>query len=182
MIEVFENLKNWLNNKEKKNFSIKRFPKGEMEDSSLCSLLDYQERQNYKFSNKKAKAKNDSFKLSILNPIYTTINISLIIILISLKSYNHIQLDNDKKFYNIVVPSYFELYQVNPLIFHVYKSLEALLSFFIFYVLYSTAKLKIENIRDMNRLSQFKLIFILMFGMLYNLASIIEAFIPYIGR
>lgn len=182
MNDVFENLRNWLNKKDKTNTNYKRPNKADMEDSSLCSLLDYQEKQNYKFSKKKAKAENDSIKLSMLNPIYTTINLSLIIILISLKINNQIQLKNDKMLYNIIVPSYYDLYIVNPIIFHLYKSIEGLIGFCIVYVLYSTANLKIEYIRDKSFSSQLKLIFLLMFGLIFNLTAIIEAFIPYLSN
>jgi hypothetical protein len=182
MIEVLHKFNKFFQKTDKKNSNTKGSSKLEKEDSSLCSLLDYQEKQNYNFSKKNAKANDGSVKLSMLNPVYTTINISLIIILLSLKFYHAVPLSHDHVFFKVPVPCYYQLYQVNLLIFHIYNSILGILGFLIMYILITTAKLKLEFIRDTSNTSQLKLIMLIIFSLLYNVSAMIEAFIPLIGK
>jgi hypothetical protein len=182
MIEVFEKIKDFFGYKEKKFSTPKGSNKAEKEDSSLCSLLDYQERQNYKFSKQNAKANADSIKLSVLNPIYTAINISLIVILLGLKVHHNVPMSHDKVIKGMSIPCYFELYKINPVVFHIYHCLSGVLGYGIIYVLYSSLKLKLEYIKDKMIFSHVKLVSLLLFGSLFNLCTFVESFIPYIGK
>lgn len=182
MIDVLDKLKYFFKKKDKKNNYSKGSYKQEKEDSSLCSLLDYHEKKNYNFSKKNAQANDGSVKLSMLNPVYTTINISLIIILLSLKFYHAMPLSHDHVFFNITVPCYFQLYMVNPLIFHIYYSIIGLLGFLIMYILYTTAKLKLDYIKDNGNIFQLKRMLLIVFGLMFNVSSMIEAFVPLISK
>jgi len=180
-MDAFEKLKTSIKNCFYPNKSSKQNSnKGDIEDSSLCSLLDYQERQKYKFKfENNMRNEIDSLRLSLIPPIYFTINISLYLILFYLKLKNNITLNNDYIFNKITFPGFFELYKVNTLIFHLYYSISSILGFIITVIIFNTLKQKVEASKAKTILNSLILYILLFFGLIYNMGTLVVSFIPY---
>jgi len=171
----------FISNKTAKQNLISKQKKGDIENASLCSLIDLKDRQKFKFKfDNEIKDEIDTISLSLVPPIYFIINISLFLILFFLKFKNNIQLNNDLYYSNkVVFPSFYELYKVNSLIFHIYYSISVILGLIITILVYNYVKKKLNFAKENLYIKYVILTFLLLFGLIYNLGTLLISFIPY---
>ena len=174
LFSLFSNPKqNETKNKEK---IIAKHP--DIENSSLCSLLDEQEYKNNQHIRKKyleaSTIPNKKNKLSTLTLIYLILNFSILIFMISLKEVNNLHLDSDRAYGNTKLPKYFHLKQVDPIIFNMLSVISAVIGLIIVLAIYLIANN--DRNKKIIKTNKFCLNFALLFGVISQLIQIFMAY------
>ncbi len=152
----------------------------DIENSSLCSLLDEQERKNNAILRRKFLESSNTIKnnrLSTLTLIYLVLNISQIASLLFIKWYQAIELESDIKFHHTVIPNFFKLKNINPIVFNIFTLTVAVVGLLIILSLFIVAKL--DRYQKIIKNSQFGLYALLVFGVISQIIQVLIAYLVF---
>jgi hypothetical protein len=141
-------------------------------DDSLNTFLDEQDR----YKNFRKVISNKLLYLCIFPLLYFLASILVLIILLFIKYKNKINYNSDVKFGNLILPSYYDLVLINPLIFKIYTCLATITGMVIVMTLFSICnqRFKVPEYRT----HTIKLYIMTLFGTIFNVITFIRGFIP----
>jgi len=105
-------------------------------ESSLCSIIEDQERFKCSRNLEKENLIGNKKGLSILPIIYALLNFSVVIILNSFKLFNSIKFQTDNLVFNTKILSFFDMKLVSPIIYHIFTLSNAIIAISIIITLY----------------------------------------------
>jgi len=157
-------------------------PKLDIENSSLGSLIDVQERKNNAILRWKylQVTTNMNYKLSSLTLIYWVLNISLLIVLLSLRNFNNTNVitgNNDVDAESKGLADFFHLELANPIIFNIFTIATAMVGFIIVTSIFIIAKN--ERQTKIIKSNKFSLYMTLIFGLFSQFLHVIIGYHPF---
>jgi hypothetical protein len=143
-------------------------------DDSFSAFLEEQDRK--KGSDFKKAISNKLLYLSYFPLIYFLASTFMLIILLFIKYNNKINYNSDVKFGNLLLPSFFDLVMINPLVYKIYTCLATITGMIIVMTLFSICyqRFKVPEYRT----HTIKLYVMTLFGTIFNLITFVRGFIP----
>lgn len=119
-------------------------------------------------------------RLSLLPCLYLFINFGTLVVLMIYKFLQNIVFENDILVGEAKVTNYFNLYRINPFVYHLYTCSNSIIGIILVFLLYTVLKqrFQVPEFKD----HTFKLGIMLVNGMLFNLLQLGMGFIPYVDN
>lgn len=154
----------------------------DLEGESEISLLENND-PIYEFNTRNSRGSkshllNNLNILSILPTFYLVVSLLTIWILLILKAKSKLASDSDTIINNLHIPNYYELLEINPLIFRLYTYSTSLTGLTIVFILFSVLKqrFKVPEYRE----DSFKLYIMLIFGIISSFFNFAKGIVPFL--